>query len=81
MAPLSKLRWLELALDIVIIINIVSIFFTAQFNDEDIINNFKKIAKSYLKGYFVLDLLSCLPGFVTTETLWWVYYFKLLRYI
>lgn len=44
------------------------------------VRNLKKIALNYVKGYFIIELLSFLPSLVTGEQVEWVYYFKVLRF-
>jgi hypothetical protein len=78
--PLNELRWFEFFFDIVILLNIVSIFFTATFEDAELIKSYKMIAKAYFSSYFFLDSLSCIPGIVTGEQKHGIYYFKVLRY-
>lgn len=48
--------------DTLFLIDIVVIFFTAYY-DEDvkIIDNRKKIARNYAKGWFIIDLLAIIP--------------------
>ena len=42
--------------------DILIIFNTAFYNDDmDLIDNRKKIAKVYLKGWFFIDFLAILP--------------------
>jgi hypothetical protein len=55
-------------------------FFTGIIVDDKVINDHKVIAKKYLFGYFLIDILSCVPGIITGEEIQRIYYFKVLRY-
>lgn len=55
-------------------------FFTSYTNDIERVTDLKTISIHYLTGRFTLDLLGTLPGILTAELVWQVYYFKLLRY-
>ena len=77
---MPDLAWIEFVIDWLILADIVSIFFTATFEDELMIKSHKEIAKAYLKSNFILDILNCLPGILTANKYPNIYYFKLLRY-
>jgi hypothetical protein len=62
-------------------INLLLKFITVQVIDSGQITNKKEIAKNYLKGNFIIDLLACFPSLVTGESVDWVYYFKVLRFL
>ncbi len=79
--PLPYIRWLEFAIDVVLLVNMLSIFLTAQINDTTLIKNPCLIAKRYLTTYFVIDVLSFLPSIITVESIGWVYYFKVCRFM
>jgi len=48
--------------DLLYLTDVVLIFFTVDFNkNDDLIVDKKVIARNYLRGWFVPDLLTCLP--------------------
>lgn len=52
----------EYIIDFVFLLDLILSFFTAFYNETDIlIMNFKMIALNYLKSWFLIDLLSILP--------------------
>ena len=55
---------LELIIDCVWVINIGVTFCTAALRDGQLEKDFKKIAKRYLSGLFVFDIISCLPAVI-----------------
>ena len=55
---------LELIIDCVWVINICVTFCTAALRDGQLEKDFKKIAKRYLSGLFVFDIISCLPAVI-----------------
>jgi hypothetical protein len=73
-------RLMEFSFDVIFTINIVLNFFTAFQQDIEWKYNLKDIAKSYIKSFFVMDLLATIPGLVTFEDpdYYWV---KAIRYI
>jgi hypothetical protein len=85
MSPLKNLRWLEFALDIVILFKIFISFFTAtKAEGDDIEDELPKIVKMYLFNPFIgfiSDMLSTIPGIVTVETINKYYYFKVIRFV
>ena len=40
-----------------------------------------KIAKNYLKSYFFVDVLACVPSLITWHQFRLLYYFKLFRFL
>ena len=76
-------RNLEIVLDMVILLDIIISFVTDTYSDPGQVLTNRQIAWNYMKGYFMADLLSCLPGLITLETnngSTWIYKLKLLRY-
>ena len=70
------------------VVDIITIFFSAEEKGDHIEKNHKKIVLAYLKGFFLLDCLACLPGIIIVENIEgkyenrrWVYYFKVIRYL
>ena len=53
---------LEMIIDIIWISNICVTFCTAALRDGQLEKDFKKIAKRYITGLFVFDIISCLPA-------------------
>lgn len=52
----------EILIDILLAFDIVIIFFSVYTDSEEIlVKNHKKIVMRYLKGWFVVDLISVLP--------------------
>jgi len=66
----------ELAADIVFAVDIVLTFFKAHTDNPTL----KKNALEYIKGFFIFDLASCMPGLCTLESRR-VYYVKLVRLV
>ena len=49
-------------IDLMFMIDIILIFFTAFYDEEmETVTDRKTIAKTYLKGWFILDLLAVIP--------------------
>ena len=55
---------LELLIDLIWLANIIITFCTAALRDGQLEKNFKVIAKRYLQGIFVFDILSMLPPII-----------------
>ena len=53
---------LEMIIDVIWISNICITFCTAALRDGQLEKDFKKIAKRYVSGLFVFDIISCLPA-------------------
>ena len=53
---------LEMIIDVIWISNICITFCTAALRDGQLEKDFKKIAKRYVTGLFVFDIISCLPA-------------------
>ena len=80
--PLARLKWLELSIDILILLSIIIRFFTAQKYDNAWIYGKREIAYNFIvKGSFFLDVLSCLPSLISDESVDSLYYFKVLRFL
>jgi hypothetical protein len=53
---------MNLFIDVIIVIDILVNFLTPlELENETYDTNLKNIAKSYLSGLFIIDLISCLP--------------------
>ena len=53
---------MDMVFDISFLVDIILTFFTAiKIPGQDMITSKKKIAKIYLKGWFIFDLLTCVP--------------------
>lgn len=56
------LFWINMAIDIFFLLDLVKSFFTGIVDDNDvIIMKFQTIVPTYFKGYFIFDLLSSIP--------------------
>ena len=55
---------LELFIDFIWLANIFVTFCTAALRDGQLEKNFKIIAKRYLRGIFIFDILSLLPPII-----------------
>ena len=77
---LKDVQIIELLIDIYLAADIVVNFFTSYTNDVQRVTDLKTIAYHYLTTNFAFDILGTLPGLVTGELIWQVYYFKLLRF-
>eukprot|EP00347_Sterkiella_histriomuscorum_P000052 403377369 len=77
----ESIRQFELAMDIFILLDFTSHFFTEKLTDVNLITTIQEASISYIKGFFIIDLLSFLPSLVTKETVEDVYFFKLFRYL
>ena len=77
----SQVRWYELAIDLVILFDIIISFIKAYKTDIRIIRDIRLTAFRYLTGGFIFEILSVLPWLVTGESYQYVYLFKLLRYL
>lgn len=79
--PLTRLRWIEISLDIIMIIDISLKFFTATYIDRHLVKDKREIAFNYIfKGRFFIELFQCLPGLITLEQIDFIYYFKVTRF-
>ena len=59
-----SLEWvlIEVIVDVVFILDLVLSFFSAYYNNvEKLIDQPREIALSYLKSWFIIDLISILP--------------------
>jgi hypothetical protein len=73
---------LDLFLDVVILIDVLLNFITDSYSDGGTKLNNRQIAFKYIKSYFLIDLMSCMPMLVTNEKYigtHWIYCLKLLR--
>jgi hypothetical protein len=77
---LDNIQIVELLIDIYLAIDIFVNFFTSYTSDVERVTDLKAISYHYLTTGFIFDLFGTLPGLVTAEFVWQVYYFKLLRY-
>ena len=46
---------------------------------NEMLIDMRYIAGEYLRSHFAMDFLACFPGFVTMESVLWLYPFKVLR--
>jgi hypothetical protein len=71
----------EIALDFVIIADIIINFITEKIRDVELIVYLKDSAIIYLKTYFLVDLVTILPNLIFWEDNVYVYSIKMLRFI
>eukprot|EP00924_Labyrinthula_sp_SR-Ha-C_P010936 snap_masked-scaffold_33-processed-gene-0.22-mRNA-1 protein AED:0.09 eAED:0.12 QI:0/0/0/1/1/1/2/0/551 len=60
----SNLFWIDLVIDFIFLLDIVKRFRTGYFQDtitSEVVMDTKLIAIRYLKGWFLIDFLSCMP--------------------
>ena len=58
----NKVKWFDIFMDIVLALDIVLTFFSAYTDDEEnLVKNHRKIINSYLRSWFVVDIISILP--------------------
>lgn len=63
-------NYFEMCMDCIFILDIVMQFFIPYYNaEEDLIKNKYLIAKNYLSGWFVLDVIASIPGSIITNFL------------
>jgi hypothetical protein len=87
--PLTGLRWAEFTIDFILLSDFILTFFTAQIFDTMVEENYLRIALTYLKFYFVFDILGTLPGLCISENIdvnhennrKWTYYLKIFRFL
>lgn len=59
---ISGIQIFDWSMDILFLIDMIVIFNSAKYTEDyDIIDNRKVISCDYLKGWFTVDLVSCLP--------------------
>ena len=73
------------------LLTIFSTFFIAKSKEEQDLNhnctqeiwekNMKLIAKSYLKGYFIFDILACVPSLFTSNMDKSAFMFKYFKFL
>ena len=51
----------ELCIDSLFAIDIIINFFTPYYRNNTLVTQKSKIAKNYLKGWFIIDLVACIP--------------------
>jgi len=74
---------LEVVLDIVFLCDMLVTFVTDVDADPGAKVTNKTIALNYMSSYFIFDLLSCIPGLITSEQhngKHWIYWLKMCRY-
>ena len=66
MTPLTAEWFVELLTDIYFIVDIIVNFRTAYYDEDELVVKPSQVAKQYTKGWFAIDVLSCLPvGYVS----------------
>jgi len=77
----DKIWFIELIIDSWLFADIIMNFFTSYTTDIRPVTKLKTIMIHYLSTYFIIDVISTIPGLVTIEKIKHLYYFKLLRYL
>ena len=72
-----KVLWLYWAIDIAWCLQILICFFVASSNNR----NFKSTSKSYLRGYFIFDVVATVPSMITMQQNASVNLLKFLRFV
>lgn len=78
---LEEFRFLEILIDIFLLTDIVANCFTAYEVDRELITDLRQVFKHYLSTWFLVDVIAVIPGLITIELYWQIYFLKLLRYI
>jgi len=63
----------------ILLVDIVLWFFTAYISDIDVVDDRWLIAKNYLRGLFIIDLLAIIPFFLADGDLLWFKIGRLFR--
>jgi hypothetical protein len=69
----------ELAFEVILLMDIILRFFTAYIQDIEVIDDHWKIAKSYLRLMFWIDILAVLPLYIADGDLLWFKIGRLFR--
>jgi len=78
-ATTNGLSILDYVIDIIFIIDIVLIFNTSYYIDEDLVSSRKLIAKRYVQGWFATDIVAVLPWELASKDLVSLRLLRLLR--
>jgi len=69
----------EVALDIIWLINMYISFTTTYYTEMEEVKIFKKIARRYLMDGFFIDFISTVASLISYESVYQIYYLKILR--
>ena len=69
----------ELVFDAVLLLDIISTFFTAFIHNFEIVHSFRLIALRYFQRTFLFDLVSVIPFYIIRGDLMWLKIFRLLH--
>ncbi|CAG9321815.1 unnamed protein product [Blepharisma stoltei] len=69
----------DLALDAIVFVDIILRFFTAYKSGAVVVDDHKRIAKKYIKGLFLIDILSTIPFYLATHWLMWLKLGRIFR--
>ena len=76
----DEVRWLEFTIDVILLGDVIFNFFTAYHSDIYLVTDSKRIALNYLTTYFIFDMVSSFPGFITGESFKQIYFLKIARF-
>ena len=71
----------EIFLDVLLILDISTEFITTREKNGIKVFKVKDIMFSYMKSTFIFDVMACIPGLVTGESMPAWYLFKVFRYL
>lgn len=77
----SDVRWLDITMDLLLLIDIWLNFFIAFYVDTELVTNHKEIVIRYLTSYFAVEFIAVVPGLFSGEGVPDIYFFKILRYV
>lgn len=75
----SEIYTHEVILELVMLADVVIRFFTAYVDNFEIVDDLRSIAKNYLTGMFVFDVLAVLPFYLITHELLWIKIGRMFR--
>ena len=78
---LDAVQWVELVFDFIMLMDIILAFFTAYYSDVELVRSMRGIALHYVFGYFIFDVIGVVPGLVTAEFFFSIYFLKCFRYL
>jgi len=79
MQPLEITSHIEVIIDMLILLDIITQFVTTRTIRGELISNTPRLAQMYFRGSFFWDAIACLPGLFTMERFTYAYPLKLFR--
>lgn len=68
-----------IAFEVLLLIDMILTFFTAYFQDLELVEDHWSIAKHYFSGWFIIDFLAIVPFFLADGSLLWLKIGRLLQ--